>query len=106
MATVEVSDSTFESEVLRSEMPVVVDFWAEWCRPCKEIAPHLEAIAQEMDGKVKIAKMDIEENPNTPARYGIRGIPTLLLFKGGELVDRKVGADKRQGIENWIRAHL
>ena len=102
MATVEVTDSSFETEVLRSEVPVVVDFWAEWCGPCKQIGPYLEQISKEMNGRIKIAKVNIDDNPNAPARYGIRGIPTLLLFKDGELVDRKVGADSKRGIETWI----
>ena len=102
MATVNVTDSSFEADVLGADIPVVVDFWAEWCGPCKQISPALEEIAGELGGKIKVAKVNIDENPMAPSRYGIRGIPTLLLFKGGELVDRKVGADSKRGIENWI----
>ena len=102
MATVDVTDITFDTEVLGSDVPVVVDFWAEWCGPCKQIGPALEDIAAEMNGGLKIAKVNIDENPQAPSRFGIRGIPTLLLFKDGELVDRKVGADSRRGIESWI----
>jgi len=102
MTTVAVTDSSFETDVLGAEMPVVVDFWAEWCGPCKQIGPALEEIAAEMGDKVRIAKMNIDENPQASSRFGIRGIPTLLLFKDGELVDRKVGADSKRVIENWI----
>ena len=102
MTTVAVTDSSFETDVLGAEMPVVVDFWAEWCGPCKQIGPALEEIAAEMGDKVRIAKVNIDENPQASSRFGIRGIPTLLLFKDGELVDRKVGADSKRGIENWI----
>jgi len=102
MTTVAVTDSSFETDVLGAEMPIVVDFWAEWCGPCKQIGPALEEIAAEMGDKVLIAKVNIDENPQAPSRFGIRGIPTLLLFKDGELVDRKVGADSKRGIENWI----
>ncbi len=102
MTTVNVTDSTFDTEVLGSDTPVVVDFWAEWCGPCKQISPALEEIAGDMGGKIKVAKVNIDDNPQAPSRYGIRGIPTLLLFKGGELVDRKVGADSKRNIESWI----
>jgi len=89
---VEVSDDTFEDEVMKSEVPVLVDFWAEWCAPCKMIAPIVEDLANEYDGKVKFAKMDIDSNPSVPMKYGIRSIPTLLIFDGGSPVDQVVGA--------------
>lgn len=102
MSTHAVTDQEFEAQVIKSDTPVVVDFWAEWCAPCKQIAPALEEIAAEMDGKVKIAKVNIDENPNAPSRYGVRGIPTLLLFKGGEVVSNSVGAKPKAKIVEWI----
>ncbi|MEA3413030.1 MAG: thioredoxin TrxA [Pseudomonadota bacterium] len=87
-----VSDGSFEQEVLQSDVPVLVDYWAEWCGPCKMIAPILDEIADEYDGKIRIAKLNIDDNPTTPPKYGIRGIPTLMLFKGGEVEATKVGA--------------
>jgi len=106
MSTMAVSDSSFETDVLGSDIPVVVDFWAEWCGPCKQIGPALEEIAAEMGGKVKIAKVNVDDNPNAPSRYRVRGIPTLLIFKDGEEVSRKVGADSKRGIENWIQGAI
>lgn len=85
------TDGSFSSDVLESDTPVLVDFWATWCGPCKAIAPHVEAVADELAGKAKVVKMDIDSNPQTPAKYGIRSIPTLLVFKGGEVVDQLVG---------------
>ena len=91
--TVEITDATFQAEVVNSDVPVVIDFWAEWCGPCKMIAPIVEELAGEYEGKVKFAKMDVDSNPNTPMQFGIRGIPTLLIFNGGENpVDQVVGA--------------
>ena len=91
--TVEITDSTFRDEVVNSDVPVVIDFWAEWCGPCKMIAPIVEELAGEYEGKVKFAKMDVDSNPQTPMQFGIRGIPTLLIFNGGETpVDQVVGA--------------
>ena len=92
MAIVKVADESFEQDVLKAEQPVLVDFWAEWCGPCKQIAPALEQIAQELGDKVTIAKVNIEDSPTTPSRYGVRGIPTLMLFKGGQMAAMKVGA--------------
>ena len=92
-STVEITDATFQDEVVNSDVPVVIDFWAEWCGPCKMIAPIVEELAGEYEGKVKFAKMDVDSNPNTPMQFGIRGIPTLLIFNGGENpVDQVVGA--------------
>ncbi len=102
MGTVAVTDETFESDVLKAEGPVLVDFWAEWCGPCKQIAPALEQIADELSGKVTIAKLDIEQSPTTPSRYGVRGIPTMMLFKGGQMASMKVGAMPKQKILEWL----
>jgi thioredoxin 1 len=104
MGVDKVSDATFESEVLNSAEPVVVDFWAEWCGPCRMIAPALEEIAGTMNGKVKIVKLNVDENPATAAKYGIMSIPTLMLFKNGELASRQVGAAPKQKLEQWITA--
>ena len=104
MAVGKVSDSTFESEVLKATSPVVVDFWAEWCGPCRQIAPALEEIAGSLDGKVKIVKLNVDENPQTAAKYGIQSIPTLMLFKNGQLASRQIGAALKQKLEQWITA--
>ena len=102
MSTVKVTDETFEQEVLKADKPVLVDFWAEWCGPCKQIAPALEQIAEELAGQVTVAKLDIEESPTTPSRYGVRGIPTMMLFKGGQMTSMKVGAMPKQKIVEWL----
>ncbi|MEN3380817.1 MAG: thioredoxin 1 [Hyphomicrobiales bacterium] len=104
MGVSKVSDSDFEAQVLKSAEPVVVDFWAEWCGPCKMIAPALEEIAGSMNGKVKIVKLNVDENPATAAKYGIMSIPTLMLFKNGELASRQVGAAPKQKLEAWINS--
>jgi thioredoxin 1 len=102
MGVSKVSDTDFDAEVLKSTQPVVVDFWAEWCGPCKMIAPALEELAGAMNGKVKIVKLNVDENPQTAAKYGIMSIPTLMLFKNGELASRQVGAAPKQKLEQWI----
>jgi thioredoxin 1 len=102
MSSVKVTDESFESDVLQAETPVLVDFWAEWCGPCKQIAPALEQIADELAGKVTVAKLNIEESPTTPSRYGVRGIPTMMLFKGGQMASMKVGAMPKQKILDWL----
>jgi thioredoxin 1 len=102
MAVGKVSDATFELEVLKASGPVVVDFWAEWCGPCKMIAPALDEIAASLGAKVKIVKLNVDENPDTAAKYGIMSIPTLMIFKSGELSSRQVGAAPKQKLEQWI----
>ncbi|MCV0394688.1 MAG: thioredoxin [Rhizobiaceae bacterium] len=102
MATVKIDKNNFQSDVLQASEPVVVDFWAEWCGPCKMIAPALEEIATEMDGKIKIAKVNIDENPELAAQFGVRSIPTLMMFKGGEVADMKVGALPKTALSSWI----
>ena len=104
MGVSKVSDQDFDAEVLKSTQPVVVDFWAEWCGPCKMIAPALEELAGSMNGKVKIVKLNVDENPATAAKYGIMSIPTLMLFKNGELASRQVGAAPKQKLEQWINS--
>ncbi|NPD14271.1 thioredoxin [Xinfangfangia sp. D13-10-4-6] len=105
-ATVAVTDATFDAEVRQSDLPVVVDFWAEWCGPCRMIGPALEELAAEYEGKVKIVKVNVDENPEAPAALGVRGIPALFLFKGGEVVSNKVGAAPKAALENWIKAAI
>ena len=102
MATVKVTDDSFQADVLGSSQPVLVDFWAEWCGPCKQIAPALEQLSEELLGKVTIAKLDIEQSPTTPSRYGVRGIPTMMLFKDGQMASMKVGAMPKQKILEWL----
>ena len=103
MATAKVTTASFDAVVLKSDVPVVVDFWAEWCGPCKMIGPSLEEISNEMAGQVKVVKLNIDENPELGAQYGVRSIPTLLIFKGGERADIKVGAAPKTVLSNWIK---
>ena len=102
MGVAKVSDADFEAQVLKATEPVVVDFWAEWCGPCKMIAPALEEIAGSLNGKVKIVKLNVDESPATAQKYGIMSIPTLMMFKNGELASRQVGAAPKQKLERWI----
>jgi thioredoxin 1 len=102
MSTVTVTDETFERDVLKSAGPVLVDFWAEWCGPCKQIGPALEEIAKELKGDLTVAKVNIEDSPGTPSRYGVRGIPTMMLFKDGQMTSMKVGAMPKQKILDWL----
>ena len=106
MATTKVTDQSFEADVLNSAEPVVVDFWAEWCGPCKMIGPSLEEISAEMAGKVKIAKINVDENPGVSAKLGIRSIPTLMLFKNGQLAAQKIGAAPKGELVKWINGAI
>ncbi len=106
MTTKPVSDDTFESEVLKAKGAVLVDFWAEWCGPCKMIGPALEEIAKEMDGRVTVAKVNIDDNPITPQKYGVRGIPTLMLFRDGQVAATKVGALAKSQLQAWVESVL
>jgi len=102
MSTVKITDESFDKDVLQSGVPVLVDFWAEWCGPCKQIAPALEQISDELGAHVVVAKLNIEESPTTPSRYGVRGIPTMMLFKDGQMTSMKVGAMPKQKILEWL----
>ena len=102
MAITQVTDENFEEKVIGSSIPVVVDFWAEWCRPCKQIGPALEELASEYDGQITIAKVNVDENPVSPSKLGVRGIPALFLFKNGKMVSSKVGASPKAYLKSWI----
>lgn len=106
MATIDVTDDTFQSEVLDSDKPVLVDFWADWCGPCRMIAPSVKEISEEYGETLKVAKVDVDDNPAVPGRYGVVGIPTLMLFKGGEVVERVTGALPKDGIVAKVLPHI
>ena len=106
MATTAVTDATFDSEVKEADLPVVVDFWAEWCGPCKQIGPALEELSTEMEGKVKIVKVDVDSNPNAPAQMGVRGIPALFIFNDGQVVSNRAGAAPKAALQSWIEESI
>ena len=106
MSTIKISDETFEENVIKNSKPIIIDFWAEWCGPCKQIGPILEEISDEYNDKIIIGKMDVDENPETPGKYQIRGIPTMLLFNKGELIDTKVGMSSKDDLKEWIDKNI
>ncbi len=106
MTATSVTDDDFNTLIADSDVPVVVDFWAEWCGPCKQMAPHLDAVAGDMDGKVKVAKLNVDDNPMTAGQYGVRGLPTLMLFKDGKVTATHLGAMSKQRIAEWIKESL
>ena len=106
MAAVNVTDDEFDNVISTSDVPVVVDFWAEWCGPCKQMSPHLEAVSEDMAGKVKVAKINVDENPMVASKYGVRGMPTLMVFKDGKVAATHLGAMSKQAITDWIKASV
>lgn len=106
MTTKQVTDDSFDADVIKSGRPVLVDFWAEWCGPCKQIAPALEDLAGDMAGEITVAKLNIDENPATPSKFGVRGIPTLMLFKDGEVAAMKVGTVPKSKLYEWVKSAL
>jgi len=106
MSTYTITDSNFDEEIKNSQIPILVDFWAEWCGPCKQIGPILEDIGETKKDKIKILKLNVDENPQTPQKFGVRGIPTLMLFKDGKLVDTKVGSLPKNMLESWLYTNL
>ena len=106
MSTVAVTDATFDEEVRQADLPVIVDFWAEWCGPCRQIGPALEELSKEYDGKIKVAKVDVDTNPDTAAAMGVRGIPALFIFKDGEVVSNRAGAAPKAALQSWIDAAI
>ena len=106
MATISITDDSFENEVLKSSIPTIVDFWAEWCNPCKQISPILEEISEEKKEQLRVVKLNIDENPQTPQEYGVQGIPTLLLFIDGKLADSKIGNMPKTSLTEWIESYL
>lgn len=106
MTSVAVTDAEFENEVLKSDKPVVVDFWAEWCGPCKTLSPVVDELAEEMKDKVKVVKVNIDEAPEAPTKYGVRGIPTLMIFKNGEIVDTRVGGMPKTQLSEWVEGSV
>jgi len=106
MSTYTITDSNFDEEIKNSQIPILVDFWAEWCGPCKQIGPILEDIGEAKKDKLKILKLNVDENPQTPQKFGVRGIPTLMLFKDGKLVDTKVGSLPKNMVESWLYTNL
>jgi len=106
MSTIKISDETFEENVINNKKPIILDFWAEWCGPCKQIGPILEEISDEYNDKIIVGKMNVDENPETPGNYQIRGIPTMLLFNKGELIDTKVGMSSKSDLKEWIDKNI
>jgi thioredoxin 1 len=106
MASIAVNDTQFENEVLKSDTPVMVDFWAEWCGPCKVLSPIVDELAAELKGKVKVVKVNIEDSPEAPTKYGVRGIPTLMIFKNGQVVDTRVGGMPKSQLSEWVESKV
>ena len=106
MATISVSDDNFEAEVLNASETVLVDFWADWCGPCKAMAPALDEFAAEMTGKVKVVKVNLDDGPNSSAKYGVRAVPTLMVFKNGEVADTRTGALPKSSLQEWLETHV